>query len=242
MHAHTHTHTHTRVCTQTHTVPCSSLERRLEEAARETTHSCLMFGFVSAGGGSEAAEHLTTQSLTSIGSYCLCWTGPPADNSEFSKEGQEVKNPFSSASSFNLTVASKASYSCLFELLQTCSLTLFRPLVPSYNQDTGHMSADRVALFITGFSVHHCSCVRTQSSPTSIQVSSAIPRGFHYSFKMLFFYKDFTLPDKFLHCLRALEPPCPSAIGYKVAEWWGLSGCFIVTMFRRILFRQYSSH
>lgn len=102
-----------------------------------------------------------------------------------------------------------------------------------------------MGLFLTGFPVHHCSCVRTQSSPTSVRVSSAIPRGFHYSLRMFFSYQDFTLPDKFLCCLRALEPPCPTAIGYKVAERWGLSSCFIVTMFRRIIlffFSQYSSH
>lgn len=86
------------------------------------------------------------------------------------------------------------------------------------------------------FPVHHCSCVRTQSSPTSVQVSSAFPRAFHCSLKMFFAYQDFTLPDKFPHCLQAIEISCPPAIGYKAAGWWGLSSCFIVTMFMRTVF------
>lgn len=128
-------HTHAHVHTQTHTVIYSSQERRLErQAARETTHSCLTFVFVSPGRFSVVAEHLTTQIFTSVGSYCPCWTWPPVDRVLSSvKKVREVKNPFSSASFFNLTVASKASYSPLFELLQTQSLNLFRPLIPNYN-------------------------------------------------------------------------------------------------------------
>lgn len=98
-------------------------------------------------------------------------------------------------------------------------------------------------MWCSQFSVHHCSCVRTQSSPTSFQVTTAIPRTFHYFLKTYSACQDFTLPDKFSHCLKTIEILCPTAIGYKAAGQWGLSSCFIVTVFMRIFFSShYSSH
>lgn len=91
-------------------------------------------------------------------------------------------------------------------------------------------------MWCSQFSVHHCSCVRTQSSPTSFQVTTAIPRTFHYFLKTYSACQDFTLPDKFSHCLKTIEILCPTAIGYKAAGQWGLSSCFIVTVFMRIFF------
>lgn len=70
---HVRAHTCTRARTNTHNDLLFSLSRRLErQAARETTHSCLTFGFVSTGGFSVVAEHLTIQILISVGSYCPC--------------------------------------------------------------------------------------------------------------------------------------------------------------------------
>lgn len=101
-------------------------------------------------------------------------------------EGQGRNAPFPSAFFFNLTAVSKASYNSLFKLLQRQSLNLFRPLVPNNNWDIGHISVWRAGLFLAGFLIHRSSCVRIQGSPTGVQVSSAIPRGFHYSRRVFF--------------------------------------------------------
>lgn len=53
---------------------------------------------------------------------------------------------------------------------------------------------------------------------------------------MVFACQDFTLPNKFPHCLKATEISCPTAIAYKAEGRWGLSSCFIVTVFMRIFF------
>lgn len=88
-HTHTHKHTLTRFSQKTGRTGYQ------ENNSISPTRSCVTFVFVSPGGFSVLAEHLSPQILTSLASSCRCWTRPSVDTVLSNHRGRSEKCPFS---------------------------------------------------------------------------------------------------------------------------------------------------